>query len=71
MYLLIIHMPAIGPLESTVCEFWSLVWEQAVPAIVMLTKNFDLIRVMCVQYWPRYTHTQMMYIRGVMCVHVR
>jgi protein tyrosine phosphatase len=36
-----------------VCEFWSLVWEQAVPAIVMLTKNFDLVRVMCVQYWPR------------------
>ena len=35
------------------CEFWSLVWGQAVPAIVMLTKNFDLVRVMCVQYWPR------------------
>ena len=42
-----------GPLESTVCEFWSMVWDQQVPAIVMLTKNFDLIRVMCVQYWPR------------------
>jgi protein tyrosine phosphatase len=36
-----------------VCEFWRLVWEQAIPAIVMLTKNFDLVRVMCVQYWPR------------------
>ena len=36
------------------CDFWRLVWDEEVPAIVMLTKNFDLIRVMCVQYWPRY-----------------
>ena len=39
--------------ESTVWKFWNMVWDQQVPAIVRLTKNFDLIRIMCVQYWPR------------------
>jgi len=41
-----------GPLESTVTDFWLMVWQEECPGIVMLTKTFDYIRVMCVQYWP-------------------
>jgi protein tyrosine phosphatase len=41
-----------GPLESTVTDFWLMVWQEQCPGIVMLTKTFDYIRVMCVQYWP-------------------
>jgi len=41
-----------GPMESTVTDFWSMVWQENCPGIVMLTKTFDYIRVMCVQYWP-------------------
>ena len=39
-------------MESTVTDFWSMVWQEDCPGIVMLTKTFDYIRVMCVQYWP-------------------
>ncbi|XP_076346371.1 receptor-type tyrosine-protein phosphatase kappa-like isoform X2 [Tachypleus tridentatus] len=41
-----------GPNETTVADFWRMVWEQNTYVIVMLTKVFDFIRVMCVQYWP-------------------
>ncbi|ODM95357.1 Receptor-type tyrosine-protein phosphatase kappa, partial [Orchesella cincta] len=41
-----------GPLEETVCDFWRMVWQKHVSCIIMLTKTFDFIRVMCHQYWP-------------------
>ncbi|XP_015175080.1 PREDICTED: receptor-type tyrosine-protein phosphatase U isoform X2 [Polistes dominula] len=41
-----------GPMENTVTEFWRMVWQEKASCIVMLTKTFDFIRVMCVQYWP-------------------
>ncbi|CAJ0581759.1 unnamed protein product, partial [Mesorhabditis spiculigera] len=33
-------------------EFWRLIWEVRTNCIVMLTKVFDFMRVMCLQYWP-------------------
>ncbi|XP_071454736.1 receptor-type tyrosine-protein phosphatase kappa [Hetaerina americana] len=41
-----------GPTENTVHDFWRMVWSERASCIVMLTKTFDFIRVMCVQYWP-------------------
>ncbi|GBN27986.1 Receptor-type tyrosine-protein phosphatase H, partial [Araneus ventricosus] len=41
-----------GPNEHTLGDFWRLVWEQNSHVIVMLTKVFDFIRVMCDRYWP-------------------
>ncbi|KAK0094149.1 hypothetical protein PV326_011718 [Microctonus aethiopoides] len=41
-----------GPIETTVTEFWRMVWQERASCIVMLTKTFDFIKVMCVQYWP-------------------
>ncbi|KAG7200252.1 hypothetical protein KM043_017723 [Ampulex compressa] len=41
-----------GPTENTVTEFWRMVWQERASCVVMLTKTFDFIRVMCVQYWP-------------------
>ncbi|XP_044020892.1 receptor-type tyrosine-protein phosphatase kappa [Aphidius gifuensis] len=41
-----------GPIETTVTEFWRMVWQEKASCIVMLTKTFDFIKVMCVQYWP-------------------
>lgn len=41
-----------GPLEETIADFWRMAWEERSYIIVMLTKVFDFIRVMCCQYWP-------------------
>jgi hypothetical protein len=46
------YIAAQGPNEHTINDFWRMIWEQRSFVIVMLTKVFDFIRVMCCQYWP-------------------
>lgn len=46
------YIAAQGPNENTIEDFWRMVWEQKSFVIVMLTKVFDFIKVMCNQYWP-------------------
>ena len=41
-----------GPKDNTLKDFWNMIWQEKVPVIVMLTKTFEFIKVMCVQYWP-------------------
>lgn len=44
---------AQGPQQDdTVADFWRMVWQERSPAVIMLTKTFDLVKIMCVQYWP-------------------
>lgn len=38
--------------KPMIAEFWRMVWELGSNCIVMLTKVFDFMRVMCLQYWP-------------------
>lgn len=46
------YIAAQGPNENTIEDFWRMVWEQKTFVVIMLTKVFDFIRVMCNQYWP-------------------
>lgn len=46
------YIAAQGPNENTIEDFWRMIWEQKSFVIVMLTKVFDFIHVMCNQYWP-------------------
>lgn len=46
------YIVAQGPNENTIEDFWRMIWEHKSFVVVMLTKVFDFIRVMCNQYWP-------------------
>ena len=41
-----------GPLEHTVGDFWTMVWQQQVSAIVMLCRLMEQGICKCARYWP-------------------
>lgn len=41
-----------GPLSQTVDDFWALVLQEKIEAVVMLCNTLELNRPKCVQYWP-------------------
>ncbi|KAF9951283.1 hypothetical protein BGZ70_001046 [Mortierella alpina] len=55
-----------GPLPSTFQDFWKAAWEQNARVVVMLTKEQELGRIKCHQYWP--TSEQPIMDAGVMKV---
>lgn len=40
-----------GPLDATYRDFWTLIWEQDVRVIVMLTKQYEGGMIKCGNYW--------------------
>lgn len=39
-------------MPDTVKDFWQMVWDNKVPAIVMLTKLIEAGKPKCHRYWP-------------------
>ncbi|KAF9130273.1 hypothetical protein BGW39_003283 [Mortierella sp. 14UC] len=45
-----------GPLPSTFQDFWKTAWEQNSRVVVMLTREQEMGRIKCHQYWPSAMH---------------
>lgn len=43
---------AQGPMETTINDFWRMIWEQHLEIIVMLTNLEEYNKSKCAKYWP-------------------
>jgi protein-tyrosine phosphatase len=43
---------AQGPMDSTVTDFWRMIWEQHLEIIIMLTNLEEYNKTKCAKYWP-------------------
>ncbi|XP_073898906.1 tyrosine-protein phosphatase non-receptor type 5 isoform X2 [Castor canadensis] len=46
-----VYIATQGPIVSTVADFWSMVWQEHTPIIVMIT-NIEEMNEKCTEYWP-------------------
>jgi hypothetical protein len=44
--------PTAGPMAGTVADFWSMIWEQNITCLVMVTQLREKEKEKCFQYWP-------------------
>ncbi|VDM73255.1 unnamed protein product [Strongylus vulgaris] len=47
-----IFIAAQAPLDTTISDFWRMIWEQDARLIVMVANLFEKNRQQCTKYWP-------------------
>ncbi|XP_055596510.1 tyrosine-protein phosphatase 69D-like [Uranotaenia lowii] len=57
---------AQGPMDSTVNDFWRMIWEQHLEIIVMLTNLEEYNKTKCAKYWPENINDSTQY--GELCI---
>ncbi|XP_078328094.1 receptor-type tyrosine-protein phosphatase kappa-like [Crassostrea virginica] len=54
----IAYIATQGPKNSTMNDFWKMVWQENVTQIVMLTNLMENGKIKCNQYWPESTYDE-------------
>jgi len=52
------YISAQGSLPNTIDDFWRMVWQENTHVVVMMTKEVERTRTICVRYWPELGQTR-------------
>eukprot|EP00794_Sanderia_malayensis_P007927 gene7927-8782_t len=47
-----VYVAAQGPVDGSEFAFWRMIWDNNIPALIMLTNVMERAKKKCAQYWP-------------------
>eukprot|EP00795_Rhopilema_esculentum_P013497 gene13497-4376_t len=62
------YIASQGPIPQCFEDFWTMVWEQRCPVIVMLTNEMEGTKLKCHRYWPKKLEQTTEY--GALCIYL-
>ncbi|XP_065924918.1 receptor-type tyrosine-protein phosphatase alpha [Magallana gigas] len=53
------YIASQGPKQNTLNDFWTMIWQENVSQIVMLTNLKEGVKIKCTHYWPEETRARL------------